>query len=100
MGRVLPMVDGRRRALVATPALAERRFIVGLNQSQLAAMTGTSQAAISRIENRRQSMGMDLAQRVARALGLSVQTAIRRGLMSFDGGRKDGADVRQGAART
>lgn len=94
LSQVATMIDGRRRSLVAKPSLAEYRFVAGISQKQLAAMARTSQAAISRIENGRQPMGMDLAQRIAQALGVSVQVAIRRGLMSFGGGRKDGVRVR------
>ncbi len=45
----------------------------GLNQTQLAASVGTGPAAISRIENGRQSPNMETLEKIARALELEVR---------------------------
>jgi transcriptional regulator with XRE-family HTH domain len=44
----------------------------GLNQAQLAVVVGTGPAAISRIENGRQSPNTETLERIARALGVEA----------------------------
>lgn len=80
------MIDGsvRRSAgrtmFRAAPALAERRASRGLTQGELAAKAGTSQEQVSRFENGRPGT-IRTARAIADALGLSLEHAIRIGLI-------------------
>jgi transcriptional regulator with XRE-family HTH domain len=51
----------------------------GLNQAQLAVVVGTGPAAISRIENGRQSPNTETLQRIARALDVDVGNLFPKG---------------------
>lgn len=51
-------------------ALGMTRKLKGWTQADLAARSGVAQAAISSIENGRIDMGLDRAERLARALGV------------------------------
>jgi transcriptional regulator with XRE-family HTH domain len=59
----------------------------GFNQTQLAASVGTGPAAISRIENGRQSPNMDTLEKIARALELEVRDLFPKAQepLSFEG---------------
>lgn len=54
------------------PELIDARRAVGLTQSQLATLVGKDQGAISRYEHGLQGVPVDIAPRLAKALGISI----------------------------
>ena len=68
------IVDERIKALGA--AIREARMKRGLSQTELAAMIGTDQAAISRIENGGCGVGIASYIKIADALGVKLGTLV------------------------
>jgi transcriptional regulator with XRE-family HTH domain len=62
--------EKRHIALSRGEALRMTRALKGMTQGELAAASGVSQAAISSIENERIDIGLERAERLARALGV------------------------------
>lgn len=68
-------MDERIKALGA--AVREARLAKGLSQARLAAMIGTDQASISRIENGGCGVGIASYIKIADALGVPLKSLVK-----------------------
>lgn len=64
--------DDGKAAMTPLHPVAAARIAKGLTQPQLAAVVGTKQSSISKIETGSQSITTDMAPKLADALGISV----------------------------
>jgi transcriptional regulator with XRE-family HTH domain len=74
------------RSVRCGPLLREVRHRHGLDQAELAARLGTSQAAISRIERDLVSPKLDTLERILNAMGETMQVSTRSYLAPVPGG--------------
>jgi transcriptional regulator with XRE-family HTH domain len=58
-------------------AMARRRAELGVSQRELAALTGTTQSAIARLESGSRAPRLDTLLRVAHALGCELDVRLR-----------------------
>jgi transcriptional regulator with XRE-family HTH domain len=75
-------LSARRHAL--SDELAERRRILGLSQTQVAARMGTSQSAVARIETGSADVLLSTVDRYATALGQRLVWNLADGLDEAD----------------
>jgi predicted transcriptional regulator len=66
----------RRRALADT--LAEKRWELGLSQTEVAARMGTSQSAVARLESGDADVRLSTLERYAAALGHQLDFRLQR----------------------
>lgn len=58
-------------------ALREKRLSVGMTQSDLAKLTGLNRSYISEIEGGRESISLDRAEKLAKAVGSSLANLLK-----------------------
>ena len=80
-------------------AIRERRLANGLTQAQLALRAGSTQAAISRLENGEISPTFETLARLLAVMGEEAELVVRRGNAEYDRARQASLRARPPAER-
>lgn len=81
----------------ATERLREMRMLAGMTQIAFAKRAGVEQSSLSRMERGADGMRPQVAKRICKALGLSIEQAMQRSIITIGRPKEKHDDRRSGS---